>query len=173
MLKHSCLVLLLISSLCASAACSRTKSPERTGGGDSASTQANGNDAAIPTIRAAAHAMTRPNPTLDYVAAEMEGVIMARTKSQALIHYDGYRATLTTASDRVTQIAFQLTEAKPSVKQLTEVFGKPREVRKGMLYEDDSDVTGAKILILAEPVSTPAEEGTLVRRIVLEGAATR
>jgi hypothetical protein len=59
------------------------------------------------------------------------------------------------------------------LKQLTEVFGEPQEVRKGMLYEYESVVTGSTIVILAEPVSMPADEGSLVRRIVIEGARTR
>jgi hypothetical protein len=103
----------------------------------------------------------------------MEGVIMARTNSQALMHYDGYRATLTTPGDRVTQIKFELIEAKPTVKQLTGVFGEPEEVRRGMLYEHVSAATGATIVILAEPVSIPADEGSLVRRIIIEGARKR
>jgi len=110
---------------------------------------------------------------VDYVAAEMEGVIKARTKSQALMHYDGYRVTLTTPGDRVTTITFNLIEAKPTLKQLTDVFGEPQEVRKGMLYEHESVTTGSTIVILAEPVSMPADEGSLVRRIVIEGARTR
>jgi hypothetical protein len=110
---------------------------------------------------------------VDYVAAEMEGVIMARTKSQALMHYDGYRVTLTTPGDRVTQIKFDLIEAKPTISQLTELFGTPREVRKGMLYEYESVVTGSRIAILAIPVSMPADEGSLVRQIIIEGARTR
>jgi hypothetical protein len=117
--------------------------------------------------------MTQPQPTVDQVAAEMEGVIMARTKSQALMHYDGYRVTLTTPGDRVTQVTFQLVEAKPSVNQLNEVFGTPREVRQGMLYEHQSAVTGSKLVILAETVSTPADEDSLVSRIVISGAHTR
>jgi hypothetical protein len=42
-----------------------------------------------------------------------------------------------------------------------------------MLYEHQSAATGSTLLILAEPVSMPAGEGTLVRRIVVEGAPTR
>ena len=42
-----------------------------------------------------------------------------------------------------------------------------------MLYEYESVVTGSTIVILAEPVSMPADEGSLVRRIVIEGARTR
>jgi hypothetical protein len=117
--------------------------------------------------------LAQPQATVDYVAAEMEGVIMARTKSQALMHYDGYRVTLTTPGERVTRITFQLVEAKPTIEQLTGLFGEPREVRKGMLYEHHSVATGSTIVILAEPVSMPADEGSLVRRIIIEGARTR
>ena len=172
MLKHSGLVLLLLSSLCVSAACSRSEAPENSADGDSATAGARGDDVSIDHIRAGVHAMAHPEPTVDYVAAQMEGVIMARTKSQALMHYDGYRVTLTTPTNRVTQITFQFIEAKPSVKQLTKAFGKPQAARKGMLYEYEYQPTGATILILAEPVSMPADEGSLVRRIVIEGAPT-
>lgn len=173
MLKHPRLALLLISSLCVSAGCSRSEAPEHSADGDSARAGAKGDDASLSHVRAGARAMARPQPTVDYVAAEMEGVIMARTKSQALMHYDGYRVTLTTPANRVTQITFQLIEAKPSMRQLTDAFGEPREVRKGMLYEQESAATGSTIVILAEPVSMPAHEGSLVRRIVIEGARTR
>jgi hypothetical protein len=98
---------------------------------------------------------------------------MARTKSQAVMHYDGYRVTLTTPGDRVTQIKFDLIEAKPTIEQLTDLFGEPREVRKGMLYEHESVVTDSTIVILAEPVSMPASDRSLVRRIIIEGARTR
>ena len=97
---------------------------------------------------------------------------MARTNSQALMHYDGYRVTFTTPGDRVTRITFELIEAKPTMEQLTKVFGKPEEVGRGMLY-DHSEVTGATIRILAEPMSKPATETSLVRRILLEGAQLR
>lgn len=173
MLKHPCLALLLMSILCASAACSRSEDGGHAADGDSALQSAKGNDASLPKVRAGARALAEPQPSVDYVAAEMKGVIKARTKSQALMHYDGYRVTLTTPGDRVTQITFQLVEAKPTVKQLTGIFGTPQEVRKGMLYEYKAAATGATILILAEPVSMPADEGSLVRRIIVEGARTR
>jgi hypothetical protein len=86
------------------------------------------------------------------------------------MHYDGYRAILTTPGQRVTRITFDLIEAKPTIEQLTDVFGTPREVRKGMLYEHVSAAAGSTILILAEPVSMPADERSLVRRIIVEGA---
>lgn len=173
MSTHPRLFLLLACSLCASAACSRSSAPEQIIDDETTSTRAKGNDASIGRVRAAARALSEPEPTVDYVAAAMEGVVMARTKSQALIHYDGYRATLTTPADRVTQITFVLTEAKPTLKQLTETFGSPRQSRKGMLYEYESPVTGSTIEILAQPVSMPADEGSLVQRIVVEGARTR
>jgi len=171
-LKQPRLVLSLVFGLCASAACSRSQAPRQSVEDAPSTTRTHGNDASISRVRAAAHALARPEPTVDYVAAEMEGLIMARTKTQALIHYDGYRATLTTPSDRVTRVTFLLAEAKPSVKQLTEAFGAPQDNHKGMLYTYESAVTRATIHILAEPVSMPADEGSLVRRIVVEGERT-
>jgi len=165
--------LLLLSILCASTACSRSEAPENVTDGEWARASANGDDASLSHVRAAARALAQPQATVDYVAAEMEGVIMARTKSQALMHYDGYRATLTTPGERVTRITFELIEAKPAIEQLSSVFGEPREVRKGMLYEHESVATGSTIVILAEPVSMPANDASLVRRIVIEGARTR
>jgi hypothetical protein len=172
-LKHPRLASMFICGLLAVTACSRSESPEQVAEGESASPGAQGDDASISNVRAGAHALAQPQASVDYVAAEMEGVIKARTKSQALMHYDGYRVTLTTPGDRVTQITFQLIEAKPSIKQLTDIFGEPQQTRKGMLYEYESVTTGSTILILAEPVSMPADEGSLVRRIVIEGARTR
>ena len=177
MLKHPLASLpvwsLLLLGLCVSTACSRGEAPEHGADGESAGAHAKGDDSALGHVRAGTLALTRPDATVDYVAAEMEGVIMARTKSQALMHYDGYRVTLATPGDRVTRIRFDLVEAKPTIKQLTELFGEPREVRKGMLYEHASVVTGSNIVILAEPVSMPADEGSLVRRILIEGARHR
>ena len=163
----------LIWSLCAGAACSRGSSSREGAEGDSAGRSAQGNDAAIRNVLAGARALAQPGAAVDYVAAEMEGVIKARTQSQVLMYYEGYRVTMTTPSDRVTQITFDLVEAKPTIEQLDQALGTPKPVRKGMLYEYDSATTKAKILILAEPVSMPAEAGSLVRRIVIEGAPTR
>jgi pectin methylesterase-like acyl-CoA thioesterase len=168
---HPRLVVLLVLSLLAATACSRGPRPERDG--ESGKAGVRGNAAAINTVRAAAHAMAQPQPTVDFVAAAMEGAIKARTKSQALIQYDGYRATLTTPSDRVTQVTFQLIEAKPTILQLTAELGEPEPNPKGMLYTYEYSPTGATIRVLAEPVSMPAEEDSLVRRIVIEGARTR
>ncbi len=172
MLKHP-LALFSFSFLIALTACSRSETSESGDDGQSAGLTATGDDRALADVRAGVRAMTRADSTVDYVAAEMQGVIMARTKSQALMHYDGYRVTLTTPGDDVSSITFDLIEAKPSVAQLTESFGEPREVRKGMLYEHTSVVTESTIRILAEPVSLPADEGSLVRRIIIEGAPNR
>ena len=160
----------LALSLLAFAGCSRD------GGGneDGQSGQAaRGNDAAISAVQAAARALAEPEPSVDYVAAQMAGVIKARTNSQALMHYDGYRVTLTTPGDRVTRIVFELSDARPSMEQLTKVFGKPEEVGRGMLYSYYAAATGATIRILAEPVSKPAIDTSLVRRILIEGARGR
>lgn len=173
MLNYSRLTLLLLSFLCTSAGCSRSQSLEDIARDQPAETKPRGDDAAIGRIRAAVHAMTQPQPTVDQVAAEMEGVIMARTKNQALMHYDGYRVTLTTPGDRVTQVSFQFVEAKPSVRQLNELFGTSREVRQGLIYEHQSAVTSSRLMILAEPVSMPPDDESLVRRIVISGAHRR
>ncbi len=131
-----------------------------------------GDDAAVPTIMAAVRALTQPDPTVDYVASEMKGVIKARTDTQALIHYDGYRATLTTPRKLVTRVVFDLVTARPTMAQLTEELGTPESVRRGMLYSHSSASTGAAIRVLAEPVEKPATEASLVRRVVIEGART-
>ena len=170
MLKYP-IAVLLASSVCALLACSRGEAPEQGAWNESAG--ARGDDAAMDHVRAGVRALSQPDASVEYVAAEMEGVIMARTKSQALMHYDGYRVQLTTPGNQVTRITFQLIEAKPTIEQLTAVFGEPREVGKGVLYEHASAVTGANIVILAEPVSMPADERSLVRRIVIEGARAR
>lgn len=152
------------------AGCSRDGGAERE---DPGGRTARGNDAALFAVQAAARALAEPEPSVDYVAAEMEGVIKVRTNSQALMHYEGYRVTLTTPGDRVTRIVFELTKAQPSMSQLTEVFDEPEERSRGMVYEYYAEATGATILILAEPVSKPATEASLVRRILIEGAKFR
>jgi hypothetical protein len=165
--------LVLLGALLLGAACSRSGSRGPAGEDDSAGQAARGSDATVERVHQAARALGEPGPTVDYVAAQIEGVVKARTKSQALIFYEGYRVTLTTPGDQVTQIIFDLAEAKPTIQQLSAAFGTPEEARKGMLYRYEAHATGATILILAEPVSMPANEGTLVRRIVLEGARIR
>jgi len=174
-LKH--LLISLVCCLFALAGCSRSEAPDQAPDQaperEPGQAAAEGNDSSLADLNAGVRALARPDATVDYVAAEMEGTIMARTKSQALMHYDGYRVTLTTPGDRVTQIKFDLVEAKPSIRQLTELFGEPEEGRKGMRYEYESVVTGSTIVILAVPVSTPATESTLVRQIIVAGARKR
>ena len=170
MATHRSLALILAACLCAAAACSRDgKSNED----QPVIRSVRGDDTALVNIRAATRALAEPEPTVDYVAAQMEGVIKARTKTHALMHYEGYRVTLTTLSDRVTRITFDLVEAKPSIEQLTDELGTPREVPKGAIYEYASEVTGATIHVLAEPESLPAEPQSLVRRILIEGRSHR
>lgn len=165
--------LLLLSTFCASAACSRSEAPDQTVEGESTRTGAHGDAASLDHVRAAVRALTQPDRSVEYVAAEMEGVIMARTKNQAVMHYDGYRATLTAPSNQVTQVRFDLIEAKPSIGQLSREFGEPQEVQKGMLYGHSSATTGASVDILAEPVSMPADDGSLVRLIIIRGGRKR
>jgi hypothetical protein len=167
---HFRLTVWLASSLLLFTACSRDGG-DREGSGSGQA--ARGNKAAVGAIEAAARALAEPEPSVDYVAAEMAGVIKVRTNSQALLYYDGYRVTFTTPGDRVTRVVFDLTEARPRIDQLTSAFGAPREVGRGMLYEYRAEATGSTIRILAEPVSKPATETSLVRRIVVEGASTR
>ena len=165
--KHTRLTSLLFVSLLVAIGCSRGESK---GGEGPSSKAAEGDDTALGAVQAAARALAEPEPSVDYVAAQMEGVIKARTSAQALMHYDGYRVTLTTPGDRVTRIVFELLEAKPRMDQLTDIFGKPEEVGRGMLYKYHLAATGATIRILAEPTSKPATETGLVRRILIEGA---
>jgi hypothetical protein len=170
---HPRLAVLLIMSLSVTMACSRGPGSDRLSGSEDGKAGVRGNAAAINTVRAAAHALAQPEPTVDFVAAAMEGAIKARTNSQALIQYDGYRATLTTPTERVTQVTFQLVDAKPSIDQLTRALGEPEPNPKGVLYTYEYAPTGATIRILAEPVSMPVEGDSLVRRIAIEGARVR
>ena len=170
MLKYPRLASSLLVIVCAMAACTRADSLEEIAEQQSERSGPGGNDAALDRVRAAVRAMAHPDRNLNYVAAEMEGVIKARTKSQALIHYEGYRVTFITPGDQVTQVTFDLIEAKPSMLQMIKAFGPPSEVAKGMLYEQSFRSTGARIHILAEPVSMPAEENSLVRRIIVRRA---
>lgn len=172
-MKYPRLASLFLSFLFATSACSRNADPEAVSQQESEAAGHEGSVAAIPTVRAAVRAMSQPGATVDSVAAEMQGVVKARTSSQALLHFDGYRATFTTPGDRVTQVKFQLIEAKPSIRQMNEEFGTAREVPKGLLYEHESGSTGAKLVVLAEPVTKPADESTLVGRIIVTSARTR
>lgn len=158
----------LILFVMVASSCSKT-SEEAVGEGSAPQ----GDDSAVSTIRAAARALARPDPTLDYVAAQMEGLIKTKTKTQAFIEYDGYRATLTTPAGRVTRISFELTEAKPSVEQLKDEFGDFQEHPRGALFRFESAATEGKIDILAEPVSPPADLASLVDRVSLQGALAR
>jgi hypothetical protein len=167
---HFRLTLWLALSLLSFAGCSRDGGASGEGVPGQA---ALGNAAAVSAVQAAARALAEPDPSVNYVAAEMAGVIKVRTNSQALLYYDGYRATLTTPGDHVTRVVFELTEARPSIAQLTRELGEGKEVGRGMLYEHHAEATGATIRILAEPVSKPATETSLVRRIVVEGASIR
>ena len=160
----------LLVIACAMAACTLGDSLEDIAARDS---ERAGNDAALDRVRAAVRAMANPDRNLDYVAAEMEGVVKARTKSQALMYYEGYRVTFVTPADQVTQVTFELIEAKPSVRQMTKAFGTPIEVVKGLLYEQSFASTGARIQILAEPVAMPAKADDLVRRIIVRRARGR
>ena len=171
MLKHSRLASWLAVSLILAAGCSRGSG----GGADDgpSGAMARGNDAALSTVQAAARALAEPEPSVDYVAARMEGAIKARTNSQALIHYDGYHVKMTTPGNRVTRIVFDLTEARPRMDQLTKLFGEPETVGRGMLYRYHAEATSSTIRILAEPVSKPATETSLVRRILIEGEKLR
>jgi hypothetical protein len=172
-LKYPRLASSLLVIVCAMAGCTRGDSLEDIAEQESERSGPSGNDAALGRVRAAVRAMANPDRNIDYVAAEMEGAIKARTKSQALIYYDGYRVTFVTPGGQVTQVTFDLVEAKPSLRQMADAFGPPTEVSKGMLYEHSSSSTGARIHILAEPVSKPAEETGLVRRIIVRRARGR
>ena len=166
----------LASSLfivCAMAACTRADSLEEIAERQSERSGPGGNDAALSKVHDAVRAMAQPDRNLNYVAAEMEGVVKERTSSQAAIDYEGYRVTFVTPGDQVTQANFDLVEARPSMRQMTEAFGPPSEVAKGMLYEQSSASTGVTMQILAEPVAMPAEESSLVRRIIVRRARNR
>ena len=155
-------------------ACSKGDTGDAAGPrGTPGSPSPSGNAAAIPIVKAAAHALAQPDPSVDFVASEMKGVVKARTTSQALIQYDGYRATLTRPGNRVTVITFDFTDARPTIAQLSKELGSPEPVGRGMLYERRIAATGATIRILAEPVKKPATESSLVRRVLVEGAPIR
>jgi hypothetical protein len=161
----------LALSLSLAAACSRAE--PTSSDGEPASVTARGDDTAIPKIRAAARALAQPDASVDYVAAELEGVVKARTTSQALIHYDGYRAIMTTPGERVTRVTFDLVERKPTLAQLTAVFGEPEEIGRGVIYEYSTETTSARIHILAETSEKPPSETALVRKVIVEGAKRR
>jgi hypothetical protein len=154
-----------------SIACSKNDSVEDSD--QAISGQAEGSKAALPAIQKAARVWSREQPTVDVVAAELEGVVMARTTAQAIMHYPGYRIILTTPGETVTRINFQFDDAKPSIRQLTELFGEPAPHGRGMLFKHEIKSTGQRINLLAETVSSPADESTLVKGMIIEGARIR
>jgi hypothetical protein len=167
-------ILCLAASLIALTACSRGGSHSDGQASTETSGAASAGNAGIAAkVRVAARALAEPEPSIDYVAAELKGVVKARTSSQALMYYDGYRVTLTTPGDRVTSIKFDLVEARPTMEQLTQIFGRPEEIGRGMLYRYRSEATGATIRILAEPATKPATDTSLARRILIEGEQIR
>ena len=167
MLKRNVVILLI--ALCG-VACSKKQSAEQQEE-PAAGTPTERSEAALNSVRRAVRVWSKERPTVDLVAAELEGVIRARTTSQALMHYEGYRIILTTPGEVVTRIVFQFDdEAKPNILQLTDLFGEPEESPKGMLYTHQNVTTGQKINILAQPVTMPAEDVTLVKGLIIEGA---
>lgn len=169
-MKRTAVVVLI--ALCA-VACSK-KAPEQDQQSVSAGTPTKGSEALLKSVQRAVRVLGKQRPTIDLVAAELEGVIMAKTTAQSLMHYKGYRIILTTPGEVVTRIVFQLDDdVRPNVLQLTDLFGKPKEMQKGLLYTRENMTTGQKINILATPVTMPAEDVTLVKRLLIEGARTR
>jgi len=168
--KRNALVLLI--ALCA-VACSKKEAAEQRPGAD-ADAPSESSEAALNSVRRAMRVWSKERPTVEVVAAELEGVIMARTTAQVLMHYPGYRIILTTPGEVVTRIVFQFDDdAKPSIIQLTGLFGEPKAIQKGMLYTQQNVTTGQTINILAQPVTMPAEDVTLVKGLIIEGARTR
>ncbi|MEM7436993.1 MAG: hypothetical protein AAF436_17695 [Myxococcota bacterium] len=155
-------------------ACSKGESPaESSATGEGSGAPVQGSNAAIPTIKQAVRVWMHDQPTVDHVAAELGGKIMARTPSQAVMHFDGYRAILTTAGDIVVRIAFHFDKAKPTLFQLTELYGKPEEVSKGALLETEVPVTGRRVRMLARTVDVPPTESTLVKGLLLDAPRAR
>jgi hypothetical protein len=166
-LKRNAVILLIALG---AVACSKTPSAEKQQG-RAAGTPTEGSEAALKSVGRAVRVWSKERPTVDLVAAELEGVIMARTTAQALMHYDGYRIILMTPGEVVTRIVFQFDdEAKPSILQLTGLFGEPEGSPKGMLYSHQNVTTGQKINILAQPETMPVEDVTLVKGLIIEGA---
>ena len=144
--------------------CSRGSNSDASGDGSAVV----GSAEAVERVRTAVRALASPDASVDYVAAQMEGVIKGRTSSQALIHYDGYRVTFTTPGERVTRIQFDFAEAKPTMAQLTDAFGLPEEVGRGWLYRQRIRATNTSIRVFAEPATPPASDTSLVRRPLLD-----
>ena len=105
------------------------------------------------------------------MAAEIGGIISNETKTQTMIQEDGYFIVMTAPSgDMVTMVKFNFGEARPTVGQLDATFGESEALGKGLRYDYESGSTGARILIAVEPVSSPADEGTLVRSLTAQPA---
>jgi len=169
MLKRIALACLFASCVLA---CSKGDGAE--GAGSSASgAPRRGSTAAIPTIERAVRVWRQERPTVDLVAAELEGTVMAKTTAQAIMHYDGYRVILTTPGELVTRIELQFDDAKPSVGQLTDLYGKPEETKNGVLFKHERETTRQTILLFANTVTVPAEETTLIRKLLIEGERFR
>ncbi len=118
----------------------------------------------------AVRVLARPDPTIDLVAARLEGRISERSAALATIQYDGYRILLITPGDLVTRIDFDLQEARPTVGQLTDVYGVPKPIRNTLLFTHEFASRDQRMNIVAEPVSSPAEPTTPVSKIVVRGA---
>lgn len=159
----------LLASFVPASGCSLFGGSDESGSGVSAE----GSEEAMDRVGLAVRALGEPDPTIDYVAAHMKGVIKGRTSAQALIHYEGYRATLTTPAEIVTRIRFDFIEEQPTMAQLTEAYGVPEDAGRGWLYRHSVRATGATIRILAEPATPPATEDSPVRRILIEGEKFR
>lgn len=170
MLKRSALAFLI--ALCV-VACSKNEPAEQQQQA-APGTPTEGSEAVLRSVQRAVRVWSKERPTVDLVAAELKGVIMARTTAQAVMHYSGYRIILTTPGEVVTRIVYQFDdEAKPSILQLTDLFGEPEEIpKKGMLYTHQNVTTGQTINILAKPVTMPVEDVTLVKGLIIEGART-
>ncbi|MEM7136579.1 MAG: hypothetical protein AAF500_08380 [Myxococcota bacterium] len=155
-------------------ACSKGESSSESGAiGEGSGGPVQGSDAAIPTIKQAVRVWMHDQPTVDLVGAELGGKITARTPSEAVMHFDGYRAILTTAGDIVVRIAFHFDTAKPTLFQLTELYGQPEEVSKGALLETEVPVTGRRVRMLARTVDLPPTESTLVEGLLLDAPRAR
>ncbi|MEM8609744.1 MAG: hypothetical protein AAGF92_21785 [Myxococcota bacterium] len=133
---------------------------------------ARGSEVAMPTVDEAVRVWTQPELSLELVAAKLKGVVMSETTSQATMEYEGYQVLLKLSGRMVTRIEFLFDDTKPSVLQLVELYGKPQEVRKGMLFERVLQER-FRVRMLAVPVSMPAEDGTLVKSLLIEGGPLR
>ena len=151
------------------AACSKDESAEPS---DASSGVATGSDVAIPIIEDAVRVWTQDHLSIDLVAAKLEGVVETETPAEAFLPYKGYRVVLTLSGRMVNRIEFQFDDTKPSVYQLTKLFGQPTEVNKGLIYTKILHER-VQVTMLAIPVSMPAEDGTLIKQLRIEGGPLR